>query len=541
VRLERIPFGLLALFATLGVLAANLAGSMAFELLDVDEPRFATASRHLLRSGDWLVPWFNGAERLDKPILVYWLQAACMALFSSSEFAARLPSALAVAAAVPATACIGRALGLRAPFAVIAGAAVGTGGAAQALAHGATADATLLGIVTWTCKLMVDVKLGRAGPVGRVLVWVLLALAFLTKGPPALVAPLALAAGMFAAGWRPRLAALLAGVVLAAAIVAAWAVPALIRTEGRFWTIGVMHHVVDRSLRPFEGHGGHAPWWYLFYVGAVPLAFLPWTPFLLALRRGLRLREQAAPGTARLLGAWFLVTLLVFSLATSKLAHYPLPAFPALAIAMAFALQAQPIADRWLGGALIALGVLVGGVTIAAFSVLGLEIEVPALLTGAALLVGFAGAGRLAWRGELGGAGLAMAFVAIAGFGGFAAFVAPALLEHGAAHAVQTHKAEVFPPERRVATYALSMPSLVFYLDREVPALDPGAAVQWLLTSGQVLVTTRDKLAQLDQAIAALDEVQRVAVRALVASPRHVLRGFLPNKGKLVDLLVLGS
>ena len=35
-----------------------------------------------------------GADRFDKPILVYWLQAASVAVLGASEAAVRLPSAL---------------------------------------------------------------------------------------------------------------------------------------------------------------------------------------------------------------------------------------------------------------------------------------------------------------------------------------------------------------------------------------------------------------------------------------------------------------
>lgn len=540
-RLDRVPFAALCVVATLLVLAANLAGSMCFELLDVDEPRFATASRHLLRSGDWLVPHFNGAERLDKPIFVYWLQAACMAVLGPTEFAARLPSALAVAIAVPATASIGRTLGLRPVFAIVAGVAVATCGASQALAHGATADATLLGLTAWSSKAMVDVFASRAGRLAGTAAWVLAALAFLTKGPPALVSPLALVAGMVAGGWRPRPSRLLAGALLFCAIVAAWAIPALVRTEGRFWSIGVMHHVVDRSLQAFEGHGGHAPWWYLFYLGAVPLAFLPWTPFLCALRSGPRLREQALPGSAKLLAWWFLLTIAIFSLATSKLAHYPLPGFPALAIATAFAMQARTTPDRCTGALLIALGVIAGIATIAAFPLAGLTLEVPVVLTAATIAVGFTGAGRLAMRGRSAAAGLAAAMTAIGGAGALGAMVVPLLAPHTAIHALRDAIPSVFPPQVRVATCALSMPSLVFYLDRDVPALEPPDALAFLFEQDRVIVTTRDRLNRLEEAIDTLAPERRDAARTLLRSPKHVVRGFLTNKGKVVDVVVLGS
>src|ERR1051325_5947903 len=40
-----------------------------------DEPRYAAAARDMIRTGDWVIPYFNGKERLVKPIFFYWLIA----------------------------------------------------------------------------------------------------------------------------------------------------------------------------------------------------------------------------------------------------------------------------------------------------------------------------------------------------------------------------------------------------------------------------------------------------------------------------------
>ena len=77
------------------VLLALMVGWLgAGPLFDVDEGAFAEASREMLASGDWGHTTLNGADRFDKPILVYWLQAAALALIGPHEWAARLPSAL---------------------------------------------------------------------------------------------------------------------------------------------------------------------------------------------------------------------------------------------------------------------------------------------------------------------------------------------------------------------------------------------------------------------------------------------------------------
>src|SRR5271155_187316 len=71
-----------------------LAGNWILPLTDRDEARFGEASREMLQRGDYVVPWFNGAWRLDKPALIYWCQIASYKIFGDNPFSARLPSAL---------------------------------------------------------------------------------------------------------------------------------------------------------------------------------------------------------------------------------------------------------------------------------------------------------------------------------------------------------------------------------------------------------------------------------------------------------------
>ena len=75
-------------------LSLLLAGNWILPLTDRDETRFAEASREMLQRADFVVPWFNGAWRFDKPVLIYWCQMASYRVFGENPFAARLPSVL---------------------------------------------------------------------------------------------------------------------------------------------------------------------------------------------------------------------------------------------------------------------------------------------------------------------------------------------------------------------------------------------------------------------------------------------------------------
>src|SRR4051812_39793088 len=67
-------------------------------LFDVDEGAFSQATLEMFQRGDFLSTYLNGEPRYDKPILVYWLQAAGVALLGPTEWAFRLPSALCATA-----------------------------------------------------------------------------------------------------------------------------------------------------------------------------------------------------------------------------------------------------------------------------------------------------------------------------------------------------------------------------------------------------------------------------------------------------------
>src|ERR1700716_4544392 len=82
--------------------------------LDRDEARFAQATRQMLETGDFLRIRFQDEARNKKPAGIYWLQAACVAAFSTLESSAiwpyRLPSVLGATAAALLTFAVGAAL-----------------------------------------------------------------------------------------------------------------------------------------------------------------------------------------------------------------------------------------------------------------------------------------------------------------------------------------------------------------------------------------------------------------------------------------------
>jgi hypothetical protein len=168
--------------------------------------------------------------------------------------------------------------------------------------------------------------------------YISLAFAFLAKGP---------------IGWTPLLTVAIAhrfhrqkhfaarfkfvrGLLLMLVLVCLWGIPALIRTHGEFFRVGIGKHVVERSVATMEGHGASSVWMYLallpFYFLTVFASFFPWSIKLPALWKKLRAQRD---GTDQFLLAGALIIFGIFTLVQTKLPHYTLPAFPLLALLVA--------------------------------------------------------------------------------------------------------------------------------------------------------------------------------------------------------------
>ena len=351
-------------------------------MIDRDEPRFAEASREMIQRADYVVPYFNNQLRLDKPPLAYWAQVASYRIFGRSDFGARFPSA--IAAALTALVIVG--WGYR-----IGATAVGWWAAIiftlslQTFVHAKAAVADMWLVLFMTLASWVGYELlqrptsdsdkSRAGaqrltPINREqafntqwrLWWVFylsLALGFLAKGPIAWIPLLTvLTTIVLARDWQlARHFKFLRGILLMVGVVALWGIPALIQTHGQFFAIGIGRHVIGRSLATMEGHGGSSFGMYLlllpFYFVTIFVSFFPWSiklPWLIRqLRRQkkagiIRLRQgyggQGGPGySGNEIDTYLLtgiaVIFVIFTLVSTKLPHYTLPAFPLLALLLA--------------------------------------------------------------------------------------------------------------------------------------------------------------------------------------------------------------
>lgn len=318
----------------------HLAGTWSLPFIDRDEPRFAEASREMRQRHDYVVPFFNDQPRYDKPPLTYWAQIASFRVFGENDFGARFPTA--VAAALTALVLLSWGKRLR-DERVGRWAAVIFTLSLQVFVHSkaAVADLWLVLFVTLAHRAAYELMAEESNR--RRWWWVFyvsLAFAFLAKGP---------------IGWVPLLTVAVAkrfhrgenfcarfhfvrGLLLTLAIVCAWGIPALLRTHGEFFAIGIGKHVVARSVSTMEGHGASGLLSYVvllpFYFVAVFVSFFPWSIKLPALARSLR-DDHDRDRADRFLLAGTLVVFAIFTLVSTKLPHYTLPAFPLLALLLA--------------------------------------------------------------------------------------------------------------------------------------------------------------------------------------------------------------
>ncbi len=400
-----------------------VAGVWSLPPLDRDESRFAQATAQMLESRDFVAIRFQNEERNRKPVGIHWLQAASVSAFSSAEareiWAYRLPS---VAGAI-----------LAAIFTYLAGARLygpATGflgalllAAAPAVAGESTiakADAALLGTICVAQAGLIHVfarwkEDTPAGWIWPLLFWAALGAAILIKGP---IAPMII--GLTAAGLlvrAPKVGWVLAlrpivGLFILAVMIGPWALAIHQATDGRFFTEALGGDMLGKLARAQEGH------WGLPGYHTVLVWLLMWPAAALI-----------APGlvqgfvTRRAWPSWFLLSWiapawLLFELTATKLPHYTLPLYPALAIlaARAASVGASSRRDgiRRLGAiANLLVGLFAAGLLVA-LPIMFADAGLAAASFGAALLIaaGAALTTYLFWSGRAYPAGLLAAVLA---------------------------------------------------------------------------------------------------------------------------------
>lgn len=300
-------------------------------LTDVDEGAFSEATREMVASGNYVSPMQDGAPRHDKPILIYWLQAASVNFLGLSELALRLPSAIAASLwALLLFRFVRRETDRDTARAAVLLMALSV--AVGFIAKAAIADALLN---FWLAAAFFDIWRHAQSPSRTTLLraYLWMGLGFLTKGPIAVALPVAVSLAWFVSVGRFRdwlhAAFAPAGWLAFVAVVLPWHVAVYLDQGTAFFEGFYLHHNLGRYSDTMEGHGG-ALWYYLVWL---PVILLPYTG-LLAVTLA-RLRADWTDPLRRYLWIWFGTAFVVFSLSGTQLPHYLLYGCTPLFVLMA--------------------------------------------------------------------------------------------------------------------------------------------------------------------------------------------------------------
>lgn len=339
-----------ALVALIALMSA-LFGAGRVPVMDGDEARFAQATRQMVESGDYVRIRLQDEERNKKPVGVHWLQAASVQALEPLTrrlnviWPYRLPSALGLLLAALATLWGGAALVGQRP--ALLGAGLFAAGVLVGF-EGMTAktDAVLLGFTTLALAALARLRASPRRPkLYAAIFWAALGCGVMIKGPVTpLIAALTLIA-LFAwerqAAWMKPLLCW-PGPLLTILIVAPWSIAISLETNGRFFADMLFGDIAPKLAGGQEGHFALPG----FHTFLLPFLIFPATYALPSAAR-LAFDTIRSPRTdeehagLRFLIAWAAPTLIFFELAPTKLPHYAMPAYPAIALLCGAGLQAM--------------------------------------------------------------------------------------------------------------------------------------------------------------------------------------------------------
>jgi 4-amino-4-deoxy-L-arabinose transferase-like glycosyltransferase len=326
------------------------------------EAMYALIPKEMLAAGSWLTPTLNGVHYLDKPQLLFWLNMLGYKLLGVSAWSARVPTLALTVGEVWLTYLIGRRL-LGQTAAWLGGFILLTSIGFFVLHLQILTDhlITLSLLAALYCLLR-----WRETPGWRwsTLFFLALVAGFLSKGFIGIVFPVLI--GLIYA-WqiqdRHLLKLLLSpsGITLAVALLAVWGVASELANPG-YLRFQIINEQIMRFLgrrQPPDRTGFTITGFWLF----LGIWLMPWTFILPSALY--RFWQETRPGRgvwpgARLLIIWALVIVVFFTLSSSRIEYYSLPAFPALALILGWRVKRylDTPKDRVIPWSLLALGLL---------------------------------------------------------------------------------------------------------------------------------------------------------------------------------------
>jgi|CXWL01.1.fsa_nt_gi 4-amino-4-deoxy-L-arabinose transferase-like glycosyltransferase len=463
------------LILVLTSLALFLPGFATLPPVDRDEGRYIVTSQRMADTGDVVDLRFQDEPRYLQPAGIYWLQALSVRALDppayDSVWAYRVPSLLGALAAVLLTGLIGaRLFGAR--TGLIAGLLLAACASLNFEARIAKTDAMLLAsIVTAQFALLrlylePDAKRWLAA-----VFWAALGVGLMIKGPIILIIVATTIAALVLwdrkAAWLGRLRPLW-GPLLMLAIALPWYVAIGIVSDGEFYNRAIGQSMVDKIGNSQQGHKG--PFGY--HLALFALMFWPGSLLIgQAVHTAWRRRGEPA---VRFLICWAAPMWIVFEFVATKLPHYVLPAYPALACLCALALGDEHKIGR-IGRIGIVLWSLIWVAATAAVVAIGplafqeFEDGIPtfALVLSALTAIAAIAALYFVWRRDSAKLVIALAATALFGIGNIFGYTAPGLHSFWMSPRIDALVREARPCQNsNLVTTPYSEPSLVFLYGR---------------------------------------------------------------------------
>jgi 4-amino-4-deoxy-L-arabinose transferase-like glycosyltransferase len=175
------------IYSLLAACLICVIGMLGIPLIDIDAAQYASMSREMASTGNYLQLYDLGKDYLDKPPLLFWLSSISIQLFGVHDWAYRLPSIL----------CLGLALWsvyrftllyyneLTAQFSVLV---LASSQAFILMAHDVRCDTMLMGFVMFSIWQLAAWYHSNAWK-HFVMAFIGIGLGMLTKGPIAIVVP----------------------------------------------------------------------------------------------------------------------------------------------------------------------------------------------------------------------------------------------------------------------------------------------------------------------------------------------------------------
>ncbi len=317
------PEGLVLLAA-----AALMLASIGGRSLWASEGRWAEVVREMFTSGDFFHPTIGGQPYFDKPLLTYWVIAACSAIVGRlDEFIIRLPSVLAAITALACTMYLGRRLWSN-TVGLLAGGFLLTSYGLLTYANIASAETENLAAVMlavawyWTRR-------ERPGFATFLVFYLIMFFGSHMKGLTAFVVPVAaILPDLLRQGrwrwllWPSHWLAFGIGVC----VYLAPFVYATVTQTGSYGQSGLymaFHENILRYVQPFDHKGP-----IYLYLAGVPILALPWIPILIgALITSIANWKKLDSNTRWLLEA-ILMIFAFFTISGSRRIYYILPILP---------------------------------------------------------------------------------------------------------------------------------------------------------------------------------------------------------------------